>query len=436
MIPQAREGPFQFPVRFTHAGDSSKASLTRCKEQPMKPWRDIPAVEEWKESLARHKGFFSGNKFFKEFEQLTTTIVNYHFCEKTSRLMLPARIEFLKEIRDLADEYLRGKARGPEKLDKPAEKTLERVVWSLRQRADRKAGYLEALIRFYGHESHGCSRLARPQELLHYLENRNPIVDEHTSRLGGEVYLEKLDPAHRPFEFGPGSGGGRLGDPGSAMAFAFREWVDSKSDRPFFLWLEAHPISLSGSKTTSLFPNGNPMAKECQLKDISVVQYDREKMRKEGKIWVLTPYWGFLCCQDMDDIDKAGDDRQRLTYKTLNTAGQGKGNRAHEKGCAFVVDMGGTIYAGLHISGTLHHSSLGGGKKVRCAGMMDARGGKVIMVSANSGHYKPTLQQLRSFVQTLSDHHVLGAAAKVYYWSEAENKMKNADCETFLKTVC
>src|SRR5262249_16580281 len=129
----------------------------------------------------------------------------------------------------------------------PQRESLDRNILTLARRALRKADYLKQLKRYYRTNSQN------PQNLLTYL--RTP--QDTTSRLVGVapgVRMEAVDFAHRPFEVHFDSAGrvkpeGGMADDYNCNA-AFYEWSESITvhGKPFFLWLENHPICLFDKK--------------------------------------------------------------------------------------------------------------------------------------------------------------------------------------------
>ncbi|MCB1023395.1 MAG: hypothetical protein KDB79_03340 [Acidobacteria bacterium] len=66
----------------------------------------------------------------------------------------------------------------------------------------------------------------------------------------------------------------------------------------------------------------------------------------------------------------------------------------------FVVSPKGKIYGGNHIAGEHHHSSFLAGGMVKAAGEMACFDGVPRFITAKSGHYKPTSDNLRNWVNT------------------------------------
>lgn len=65
----------------------------------------------------------------------------------------------------------------------------------------------------------------------------------------------------------------------------------------------------------------------------------------------------------------------------------------------FVVDLGGNLYVHKHIEGKWHHSTFLSGGAVQSAGEIVVDGGDIKVITAKSGHYMPTVKEMKRFVQ-------------------------------------
>jgi hypothetical protein len=77
----------------------------------------------------------------------------------------------------------------------------------------------------------------------------------------------------------------------------------------------------------------------------------------------------------------------------------------------FVMSSAGTLYVGSHVVSQFHHSSFLEGQPVLGAGELKAHNGKLQMISAKSGHYKPGPDQLLAVLRKLIDAGVGGIGA-------------------------
>lgn len=67
----------------------------------------------------------------------------------------------------------------------------------------------------------------------------------------------------------------------------------------------------------------------------------------------------------------------------------------------YVVSASGLWYAGSHKVGQLQHSSFVGGRPVMAAGEIQVHDGQPLIISAKSGHYKPTMDQFLAGLNSL-----------------------------------
>ena len=79
----------------------------------------------------------------------------------------------------------------------------------------------------------------------------------------------------------------------------------------------------------------------------------------------------------------------------------------------YVVSAAGLWYAGSHRVGQLQHSSFVGGRPVMSAGEIQVHNGQPLIISAKSGHYKPTMEQFLAGLNSLKRHGVNMEALKV-----------------------
>jgi hypothetical protein len=71
----------------------------------------------------------------------------------------------------------------------------------------------------------------------------------------------------------------------------------------------------------------------------------------------------------------------------------------------FVMDRDGNIFASNHAeAGSFHHSTLGNGGPVAAAGELRVENGRLIYVTAASGHYRPTAAHMAQLRDLLESH--------------------------------
>jgi hypothetical protein len=89
----------------------------------------------------------------------------------------------------------------------------------------------------------------------------------------------------------------------------------------------------------------------------------------------------------------------------------------------WVISEKGKLYVGNHVKGMVHHSSFLAGADVMCGGEMWARNGKIVFLTAKSGHYNPGIEHLswalRVFETCIDNFDDI----KVMAWNSYSNKL-------------
>jgi hypothetical protein len=330
-----------------------------------------------------------GETILEEIAQLLTT---YHTWPKDHAIFLPCRIQMLERISERCGAYL-ALVNNPEaaKASGDAKKgtgLIDPWVRALAKKARNKAAYIKMLSNYLYSAK---EKYINPELLIDFVTQTPRRVFGDLYGLVPGVRMEKVDFLHRNFEFRLKGDGTFETHNGLDMAFA--EWVAEveRGGTPFFLWLEKHPVC-----TQVNADKYNTVAKD------HATQYGAGKTT----IQVVTPKAASLVAVSLGEI---GNDPPPQA-KPFDTFDYGK----HSKlpfGAAYVWAKNGEIYCGPH--GVLHHSSLQSGKKVKCAGMIRVKNGKVEYVNNDSGHYKPPLEALRSFVLFLNQNAVFAQGAEV-----------------------
>lgn len=268
---------------------------------------------------------------------------------------------------------------------------------SLAKRANAKACYIDLLQKYYEGKQ---SELLNPESLWTEI-NKERDLDSPLLELKPTVRLEKLDPAHRDFEF---FGLGNDPGPASLAATHATNWYkairNGGTQAPLWLYLEETDFSLDKS-----------LAKE-----VSVVPYLAETQMKQ--VFSIKP------SQDGSHLQQARLDNdaynwERFDAQWANSKLSGKGGA--RKSLAFIWSAGKELFADLHNPEPLaqrpwnrfHHSSFNGGGIVLCAGMISARNGMVTYINNNSGHYAPAKRHLQAFVRHLNDGRLFDASAEI-----------------------
>lgn len=348
----------------------------------------------------------------EEIARITALLRDYHAVPKPMLSYFKRRIALLKGIsqisRQYCDKYGISRTEPTQYDGQQTTTSMDAYVWSIGVLASRKAGYLEALKRFYG--SAEGRRYQEPAALLEFIRSGQHVIDGFAHL---KCRMERLDPFHRSWEFHIRQDGVVTGSEGSgAMELAFLEWVglyhpnegmkfDPRSapnwntltveeTEPFFVWLEDHSVCLGGSEFG-------------EAEGVIYSGYGPNKVigAVERIEWLVPSSEGTMMAMPMDNLLSKEGLTPFDTLRFNGKPGVGEGQTA-----AYVWTRCGTLLAGDHQENKLHHSSFVSGDSVRCAGMIKVEQGKVSYVSNNSGHYKPSNDNLRQFCTWLRDRNV------------------------------
>jgi hypothetical protein len=421
---------------------------------PSQPWRDIPSAAAVQQELSRlniednlqRLGVLDGGKAAKQRTSLKTRlyadVAHYHRVPKDRLSTLMPREAMLRGIAASASA-LWANAGGRATQMGP-------TIASLADRAIQKANYLRKLYDFYKGEGAG---VFRGQDLLNFLKSPPHASGGHLANLQRGCRLERIDPAHRSSEvhLDP-STPFNLDSLNCGMNWAFAEWcgalmqapggdandiivrknftvndIDAASLPPFFLWLEKHRICV-GSDTDAF---GTFNFSPAEVTGVLFSPYGQASRAGGGAIkavqgihWLVPSSDGVLVEMPLDD-PKSG---MRL-FDTMHLSGK-KGAEEEKQSAAYAWTQCGTLLVGEHASGEFHHSSFVAGDAVRCAGMIRVAGGKVDMISSNSGHYRPSEANLRQFASWLNDRQVFTPSAFARFFRG--NALVNEEIGVFL----
>ena len=89
----------------------------------------------------------------------------------------------------------------------------------------------------------------------------------------------------------------------------------------------------------------------------------------------------------------------------------------------WVMSEKGKLYVGNHVKGLLHHSSFLAGANVMCGGEMWARNGKIVFLTAKSGHYNPGIEHLVWALRVLETCVDNFDGIKVMAWTTYSDKL-------------
>jgi hypothetical protein len=90
----------------------------------------------------------------------------------------------------------------------------------------------------------------------------------------------------------------------------------------------------------------------------------------------------------------------------------------------YVVSASGLWFAGSHLVGQLQHSSFVGGRPVMSAGEIQVHNGEPLIISAKSGHYKPTMEQFLAGLNSLKANGVNMETLKVAVFEQNASGQK------------
>ncbi|NOQ63769.1 MAG: hypothetical protein GQ582_04590 [Methyloprofundus sp.] len=319
--------------------------------------------------------------------EILGALAAYHCFDKRHQDNILPRQQYLLQISTLAGNYLRHfnvdmdyarQRHSREKSDiselvrrkqeKVEQEPLDRNILTLRNRSLRKREYLQKLLQYCKDKQY--------DDFNKYVTGPGVAQDTSHGLIGihQSNQAESEDFAHREgFKHG-------------ALATAFQEWVVSDSFAQhvhFFLWLESHPICIAQNRTLNAY------------KEVLHVRYyeDRNTIPDEAKFHILSMSGGLLKAEAGRVMDTYQAGYQTESRKSIAP------DNAHSNGiAAFVWSPSEELFIGQHYAGKFHHSSLLAGARVKCAGMIGIRGGKIVELSNNSGHYKPSMSHMRQFM--------------------------------------
>nr|DAD48612.1 TPA_asm: hypothetical protein HUJ06_018549 [Nelumbo nucifera] len=182
--------------------------------------------------------------------------------------------------------------------------------------------------------------------------------DAKAQKLAFQHWIEAIDPRHRY---------------GHSLHIYYEEWCKADAGQPFFYWLD-----IGDGKEVDL--------KECP----------RSKLRQQC-IKYLGPqereHYEYII------IDGKIVHKQTGTFLDTNSGSQ-------NVKWIFVMSTSKKLYCGEKKKGSFHHSSFLAGGATLAAGRLAAENGVLKSISAYSGHYRPTEENLGTFQAFLGDNGV------------------------------
>ncbi|XP_042021677.1 IQ domain-containing protein IQM3-like isoform X4 [Salvia splendens] len=179
------------------------------------------------------------------------------------------------------------------------------------------------------------------------------VKDAKAQKLAFQHWIEAIDPRHRY---------------GHNLSIYFDEWCRRQTQQPYFYWLD-----IGDGKTVDL--------DECP----------RSRLNQEC-INYLGPQERE--CYEYKIVE--GKFIHKQTGNALDTKEQTSGSK-----WIFVMSVCNKLYAGEKRKGMFHHSSFLAGGVTLAAGRLVVECGKLKSVSAYSGHYRPTDENLSIFLAFL-----------------------------------
>lgn len=265
---------------------------------------------------------------------------------------------------------------------------------------------------------HGGASQHKRQLWEKYYEQLKQQMESDVRQSGGlrslthkRYSLEKQDSQHRTFWLLFGSLG---------------VYRNVKPPQPFFEWLN----SLGEFGVISMLRSSFSMEKE---KNIFGHRADEHRHVLPSQVKKLLQHVAYL------------DAQARVRYRVVMQNGllqkDGKpldttNMKTHFTGpgwAIYVLSPSGVFYTGSHVVGQFHHSSFLEGRPVKGAGEWKVNNGKLIEITAKSGHYKPKKEHfincLKSLRPFLAQH---GTKAVVFPKRTGVKEPIRIDAEKFL----
>ncbi|KAL5717094.1 IQ domain-containing protein iqm3 [Ranunculus cassubicifolius] len=182
--------------------------------------------------------------------------------------------------------------------------------------------------------------------------------DEKAKKLAFQHWIEAIDPRHRY---------------GHSLHLYYNLWANGNAGQPFFYWLDVG-----------------------DGKDIDLPECPRSKLRQQ-----CITYLGPHQRDHYEYIVVDGRFVHKQSEELLDTTKVSKGAK-----WIFVMSTFKKLYAGEKKKGVFHHSSFLAGGATLAAGRLVVIDGVLKSISAYSGHYRPTDDNLASLVNFLKEHKV------------------------------
>ncbi|PIA39255.1 hypothetical protein AQUCO_02700440v1 [Aquilegia coerulea] len=197
--------------------------------------------------------------------------------------------------------------------------------------------------------------------------------DTKALTLSFQHWIEAIDPRHRY---------------GHSLHYYYDEWRKTDSGQPFFYWLDVG-----------------------DGREVDLEVYPRSKLREE-----CINYLGPQEREHYEYIVLEGKVMHKQTGELLDTS---EGDKKAK--WIYVMSTSKKLYIGVKIRGKFHHSSFLAGGTTLAAGRLVCEKGVLKSISAYSGHYRPTGENLDSFLAILEENGVNLAKIQIHHSKESEN---------------
>lgn len=197
--------------------------------------------------------------------------------------------------------------------------------------------------------------------------------------------------------------------PGDPTGVHFYHWLDEMTDWDRLMLVSGHALIRDVSKDQNIKPS---MVKAF----MKGVAYMDKSARKSHRVF-FNGGAAFFKTGEAGTGALGGVVMAPLSTAEMSTVFSGKGFGI------WVISEKGKLYVGNHVKGLVHHSSFLSGANVMCGGEMWARNGKILLVTAKSGHYNPGTEHLAWALRVLEtcvdnfDH------IKVMAWRTGTDKL-------------
>lgn len=261
------------------------------------------------------------------------------------------------------------------------------VVEELWWKALDSAALTQSSISFFDVNKHeaAVSRWSRARTRASKV-GKGLLKDEKAQKLALQHWLEAIDPRHRY---------------GHNLHFYYDVWFNSKSTQPFFYWLDVGD------------------GKELNLENCKRADLQRQCIK-------------YLGPNEREAYEVVVEDG-KLVYKQsgilLNTTEGSK--------WIFVLSTSRVLYVGKKKKGVFQHSSFLSGGATTAAGRLVVQDGILEAIWPYSGHYLPTEDNFKEFINFLEEHHVdLANVKKCAIDDDRLLSVSNKDMEKTLSQNC